>query len=253
MQPRQKPGQRPTLHVLVPLARTQSQPALHSYFSCAAYRQARARRRAAAVATRCISACDRVSAEYDRPRETRSKTTDTFPRVHLCRMPICVKFSRTRGNQAPRFPASRVHRRRRRAQPRSFILSVVFLWRLASIAETRSSLRQKSLEDSPSLFLSSGKLVSFPKRSCGFFPFRAKCTETRKCLEQIRHRVPRRGQFYLRQHGIHIITLTPRVAVVSEIAERRCENISRYIGWGQASCAERCSALRQCEIPRVCE
>jgi len=34
---------------------------------------------------RCISACDRVSAEYDRPRETRSKTTDTFPRLRLCR------------------------------------------------------------------------------------------------------------------------------------------------------------------------
>lgn len=51
--------------------------ALHSYFSYVAYRSVPRRRR------RCISACDRVSAEYDRPRETRSKTTDTFLRLRL--------------------------------------------------------------------------------------------------------------------------------------------------------------------------
>lgn len=54
--------------------------ALHSYFSCVAYDTRAPRRR-----RRCISACDRVSAEYDRPRETRSKTTDTFPRLR-CRV-----------------------------------------------------------------------------------------------------------------------------------------------------------------------
>lgn len=57
--------------------------ALHSYFSYVAYR--RAGRSVPRRRRRCISACDRVSAEYDRPHETRSKTTDTFPRLRLCR------------------------------------------------------------------------------------------------------------------------------------------------------------------------
>ena len=48
-------------------------------FPYVAYRQAR--RSVPRRCRRCISACDRVSAEYDRPRETRSKTTDTFPRL----------------------------------------------------------------------------------------------------------------------------------------------------------------------------
>jgi len=55
--------------------------ALHSYFSLRCVSPGQAFGAAPRRCRRCISACDRVSAEYDRPRETRSKTTDTFPRL----------------------------------------------------------------------------------------------------------------------------------------------------------------------------
>jgi len=115
--------------------------ALHSYFFLRCVSPGRAYRSVPRHRCRCISACDRVSAEYDRPRETRSKTTDTLPRLRLCRGAgaICAKFP-------PRANAIVYHAR-------------VYLWQFAFFLVAKIALKK-------SIHVSSYREIKILREKC---------------------------------------------------------------------------------------